>query len=713
MRHLAKSDFESRPDQADQADQAMAARAGPAPARDFQTYLARFGGIAARDLQRALEQADQSGVPLDEVLRANGYLSEVDIARARAGFSGLGFVSLLAMPPDPRLTGLLDPAECLALSVLPWRVMGGLTWVAVPDRDTFDANREMLRARFGPVAPVACDRSNLQRAVAMQGGVVLRDRAEARVDPEWSARIWPRIIDDKRLWFVLALVALVAVLMPSVLVIGLLVWMILTLAASTFLRAVALMNTALPRPVVPQNGQALPEISILVPMYNEPDIAQRLLRRLERLDYPRELLDLVLVLEQDDTATQDALAAAHLPPWIRVIIAPPGVLRTKPRAMNYALDFCHGSIIGIYDAEDAPESGQLREVAAHFASASPDLACLQGALDYYNPHTNWLARCFTVEYAAWFRVMMPTLQRLGLPMPLGGTTLFIRRDILEQIGAWDAHNVTEDADLGVRLARYGYRTEMLASTTEEEANCRLRPWLRQRSRWIKGHLLTWAVHMRDPVRLWRDLGPRAFIGYQVVFLGAQSQVLLAPFMWSFWLAFAGLPHPVSGLVPPLAMMVLFGLFLLAEALAICVGVLGARRTRHSRLARWAPSLHFYHPLAALAGWRAVWESFTRPFYWAKTSHGHFDTVRISLPPPMLTVHNRGAGASARSKVPGRVLLFRRAELVVAPKDAVVGSGPTVCEQGGAGQASGATPRSAMRPRRVAPVAPGSQSRHLG
>ncbi|MEZ5913011.1 MAG: glycosyltransferase [Paracoccaceae bacterium] len=279
----------------------------------------------------------------------------------------------------------------------------------------------------------------------------------------------------------------------------------------------------------------LPVVSLIVPLFHERDIAARLVRRLERLDYPREFLDIVLVVEAEDDSTRRALAGAQLPGWMRVLTAPPGSLKTKPRAMNVALDFCRGSIIGIYDAEDAPAPDQIARVVQRFHERDERVACLQGVLDFYNPRTNWLSRCFTMEYAAWFRVVLPGLERLGLAFPLGGTTLFFRREALEALGGWDAHNVTEDADLGIRLARHGYRAEFLDSVTEEEANCRAMPWIRQRSRWLKGYMMTWAVHSRRPLRLWRELGTWKFLGFQVMFLGTISQYLLAPVLWSLWL----------------------------------------------------------------------------------------------------------------------------------------------------------------------------------
>ena len=245
-------------------------------------------------------------------------------------------------------------------------------------------------------------------------------------------------------------------------------------------------------------------------------------------------------------------------------------------------------------------------------------------LDFYNPRTNWLSRCFTIEYAAWFRLILPGLARLKLVVPLGGTTLFFRRAILEDLGGWDAHNVTEDADLGLRLARHGYRTELMDTVTMEEANCRGWPWIKQRSRWLKGYAITYAVHMRDPVLLWRQLGAWRFAGVQVLYLGTLVQFLLAPILWSFWLMTFGLGHPITAALPGWALMAVAGVFLVSEVAGLAINVSALRLSRHRFLRPWALTLHAYFPLAAVAAWKGCWELLVSPFYWDKTTHGLHD-----------------------------------------------------------------------------------------
>ena len=300
---------------------------------------------------------------------------------------------------------------------------------------------------------------------------------------------------------------------------------------------------------------------------------------------------------------------------------PRGRIRTKPRALNYALDFTRGEIIGVYDAEDAPEPDQLRRIAARFAGAPDDVVCLQGRLDFYNPTQNWLSRCFTLDYAAWFRVVLPGLARLGFAIPLGGTTFFIRRKALEALGRWDAHNVTEDADLGIRLARRGWRTEIVDTTTYEEANCRPMAWVRQRTRWLKGYALTWAVHMRRPGRLWRELGPKKFFGFQVMFAGTLLLFLLAPVFWLSWLFTIGTPNPVLAGLPGPALILLFALFAGSELLNLTVAAVAASGPEHRKLLKWLPTLILYFPLASYAAVRAIADAGIAPFFWDKTRHG--------------------------------------------------------------------------------------------
>jgi cellulose synthase/poly-beta-1,6-N-acetylglucosamine synthase-like glycosyltransferase len=588
--------------------------------------LLREGVVAPDDMLSALSHQGREAGRLPDVLRARGLVVERDLLGVDARNHGIRLVDLDSALPDPRLIDAVGVQDCLRHGLVPWQQVGDVTIVATSRPAEFERLRPMLEARLGPVAAGMASGRSILDAIHARRGDRLARAAENRVAAAESCRSWPRLHQAPLAMACLGLILAGLIFAPLATGLAALTFAVVSLACLTALKIAATLAALRPAGAAPDPASDAipPVVSIIVALYREGDIAPRLVRRLARLDYPAELLDVILAVEAEDDVTLDALAQAELPPWMRVVVVPDSQVKTKPRALNHALDHARGAIIGVYDAEDAPEPDQLRKVVARFQRSGPEVACLQGVLDYYNPRTNWLSRCFTIEYAGWFRLVLPGLARLGLVVPLGGTTLFFRRDVLDRLGAWDAHNVTEDADLGIRLARHGYRTELIDTVTFEEANCRALPWIKQRSRWIKGYMMTWVVHMRAPRQLWRQLGPRGFLGFQVLFLGTIAQFLLAPLLWSFLLLSFGVPHPLSAVLPTAAIWAIAGIFFLSEATNIFVGALGLSRTRHDLSLLWVLTLKVYYPLASLAAYKGLLELATRPFYWDKTTHGLFD-----------------------------------------------------------------------------------------
>jgi cellulose synthase/poly-beta-1,6-N-acetylglucosamine synthase-like glycosyltransferase len=379
------------------------------------------------------------------------------------------------------------------------------------------------------------------------------------------------------------------------------------------------------RPAAPRlPDEALPAYSVLAPLFRETGVLRQLLTALSQLDYPAEKLDIKLILEEADIVMQRALADFVLDARFEIIIVPAGLPQTKPRALNYALQFCRGDLVTIYDAEDIPEPDQLRRAAERFAAAPPDLACLQAQLTFYNPDENWLTRQFTAEYAALFGVLLPMLTNHGLPFLLGGTSNHFRAAILRKVGAWDPFNVTEDADLGLRLARQGYETAAFGSLTYEEANTQLPNWMRQRARWLKGFLVTWLVHMRSPLRLLRELGPAGFWAMQAMTIGIFASALLHPLCMLLTLAVYA-THPVVPDGAGLALILLAGLnlFILLSGYGLAI-VLTRRGLRRRGIRGWAGTLAampLYWLLMSAAAWMAVWQFIMAPFHWNKTVHG--------------------------------------------------------------------------------------------
>jgi cellulose synthase/poly-beta-1,6-N-acetylglucosamine synthase-like glycosyltransferase len=365
------------------------------------------------------------------------------------------------------------------------------------------------------------------------------------------------------------------------------------------------------------SDEELPIYSVVAPLYREPGSAQQLITALIGLDYPVHKLDIKLVLEADDDATFAAIQILKPPAHFQILRVPPLAPRTKPKACNYALTFVRGQHVVIYDAEDIPDTDQLRKAARAFHAGGPELACLQARLNYYNPRENWLTRQFTLEYSMWFDWLLPGLQALGLPIPLGGTSNHFRTPVLRNLGGWDPYNVTEDADLGLRLARKGYKCAVLHSTTMEEANCRHVNWLRQRTRWQKGYMMTWLVHMRRPVQLWRQLGVKGFLGFQLFVGGTVALALFMPAALLIFILGVCASKPETSEFLNHLNGIVFALGLGVSAISACAGAIGRQ---HYGLLIDILFTPLYWGLTMLASVRALWQLIDDPFIWEKTRH---------------------------------------------------------------------------------------------
>lgn len=367
----------------------------------------------------------------------------------------------------------------------------------------------------------------------------------------------------------------------------------------------------------------LPNYSILIALYREASVARQLARAIDRLDYPRAKLDVKFIVEFDDIETAVALRANAPRTPHEIIVAPPGAPRTKPRALNVAMPFVRGSLVAVFDAEDLPEPDQLRKAAALFASAPQQLACLQASLCIDNGPQNWMTGLFAIDYAMLFDVFNNGLAAMGLPFFLGGSSNHFRVQALRDVGCWDAYNVTEDADLGLRLARAGYATRSFLSRTFEEAPSRLSSLLRQRTRWIKGWMQTALVHCRNPRRLFADLGFMRAFAVLAMFTGGFAGPLLAPFftaLLAYQAAFGNLLTPVTPIEIALSSLWCC-LALYGCAAAIWPMFVAMRRQR--LMALW-PALFFapaWMLMLTLAAWRALRDLWMRPFHWEKTEHG--------------------------------------------------------------------------------------------
>lgn len=374
----------------------------------------------------------------------------------------------------------------------------------------------------------------------------------------------------------------------------------------------------------------LPDYSILVPVYREEGQISQLVRALSRLNWPTERLEIFLICEADDTKTVAVCRQETVGPdrfhfsQISVPVCEP---RTKPKALNYVLPLCRGKFVVVYDAEDRPHPLQLREAHDGFAKGGERLACLQAPLAIRNEKEGFLTRLFAIEYLALFDGVLPALAQISLqrsiplPLPLGGTSNHFRRDVLLNVGGWDSYNVTEDADLGTRLARKGYWVDTITLSTQEEAPVSLKIWLGQRSRWFKGWYQTWLVHMRHPIVLSRDLGPFGMIFFQLMVVGMAVSALIHPILLILIIATAtnlsldSLSFPVYCL-------------LWLDIAVICLGYLtpillaeDAFRLRKKKPLRWSYfAIPIHQLLLSAAAWRALYELIRHPHHWEKTPH---------------------------------------------------------------------------------------------
>jgi cellulose synthase/poly-beta-1,6-N-acetylglucosamine synthase-like glycosyltransferase len=378
----------------------------------------------------------------------------------------------------------------------------------------------------------------------------------------------------------------------------------------------------------------LPVYTILLPLYRESNIARKLLSNVEKLDYPKSKLDVRLLLEENDRELIETIRGLNLPSYYSTLIIPECHPKTKPKACNYGLIHARGEYVVIYDAEDKPEPDQLKKVYLAFKKLPGNTICIQSKLNYYNSIQNILTKWFTQEYSMWFEILLPGVMRLNIPIPLGGTSNHFKTAYLREIGAWDPFNVTEDADLGIRLYKEGYLTAIIDSRTYEEANSRLGNWIRQRSRWCKGYMQTWLVNMRHPIKLLKELKLRGFLGFQATVLGMFLPLLINPILWILMvLWFAVSPHWMQLMFS--GTVYYFSLFLLIAGNFFFVysGVVGIywfigditdkdkNYTISFAIVKYALLMPLYWLLMSAACYKALWQLIYNPFHWEKTEHG--------------------------------------------------------------------------------------------
>lgn len=595
-------------------------------------------GLTEVALADLVMEAARTGVPAEEIAFARRWVTEARYYRALAERIGLDFVDLRTVRLCFDTPGADDPRVAARRRLVSFEDHTRRRIAVVPSGRDID---RLCESAVGPSAEhvrasLAISSPHIFReALARQAGPrllsgavrMLRDR-----DASLSAVDTPRRV-ARLAWRLLALLVVAGVLVAvapeawawfggtcGVAVLLATTGIIALRVASLIARPVAL--------AAPLTAAELPRITVLVAAYREAPVMAQLMQALRALDYPAGKLEVLVLLEADDCETPAALAAAAPPGFVTVLTVPSGIPRTKPRALQYGLAFAQGDLVGVYDAEDVPHPRQLRAVAEAFSAADATLACVQAPL-VIEAEGTFLSRHFALEYGALFQVAVPGLAARGLPVMLGGTSNFFHTATLRALGGWDPYNVTEDAELGLRLFRAGLSVGVVALPTREEAPRAWRAWREQRIRWQKGWMQTALAHAWDIRRLVRDRGLLGGATLVAALAGTIGVGLLYPVSW---VALA--LHMADGAAmsrdPVIAGTFWTGvvLFLLGHVIAACMLVRGASVVGRAMDWRDLAGAVAYWWLVSVAAWCAVVDLVRRPFHWAKTDHvGLYSIVR--------------------------------------------------------------------------------------
>ena len=524
---------------------------------------------------------------------------------------------------SPHFARDFDVAKGLRCGVAPLAAgYGGARAVIAPDPAiTPRLLEETLSGRLGPDSFVVTSPKRFAALVRARRSKEVLANALVRFPRDLSARTGLTRAQVGFMGLVATLAAVIgaASVQSLSIILSATLWTLFTACIGLrSLAAVANADERLPRLL---SDDELPTYTIIAPVYREADVVQQLIDAFDALDYPKSKLDIKLVVEQRDRETLSRLVALDLPARYEVVIAPPGEPSTKPRALNLALAEARSELLVVYDAEDIPAPGQLRLAASRFA-AERAVDCLQARLTVRNADDSWLSRLFSLEYATLFDLINPGLCALGLPIALGGTSNHFRVSALVGVGAWDEWNVAEDADLGIRLARYGYKVGTLDSDTTEEAPHEFRNWLAQRVRWQKGWMQTCIVHSRRPIQFVRELGAFLALAATIVIFGAVASALLWPIfaLSTIWRAFGPEAAELSRWREAADVFV----YLLACAglwTILAPAIVASRQRRLNIGLGTFALLPLYYALISVAAWVAIVDLIVRPHFWAKTEHG--------------------------------------------------------------------------------------------
>ena len=598
------------------------------------------GGLVSDDeLRVALLEHARTGDPLGDILVSHGAIAEDVLVAALSELHQLQRVGLRDFEPDFDVLRSLPEGLAQSLQVLPVARVDGEVLLAVARPITGESLDAVQEALGAPVRQLLANRTDLDQLIQRTHSHHYAEVAVnhlMQVRPAESAHYVVSPTQKALLVLSVVTVVVLGVLWPMRTLVGLVALAsVLYAAVSVYrfrltLRALGdhLEHDVSAEDLARIDERDLPMYTILVPLYKEAAIVPRLVRDINALDYPRTRLDVKLLCEEDDEETVAKIRAMDLPPHFHLVVVPDSQPKTKPKACNYGLQLAIGDFCVIYDAEDRPDPDQLKKAVIAFGRVPNNVVCVQAKLNHFNQDQNMLTAWFANEYSMHFELILPAMGAAESPIPLGGTSNHFVTQKLRDLGAWDPFNVTEDADLGIRLHRQGYRTAMIDSTTLEEANSQVPNWIRQRSRWNKGYIQTWLVHMRHPLALLSETGLRGFMSFNLT-MGSAFVLLLNPIFWALTTLYvftqAGFIEQLfPGVIFYTASMLLF----VGNFVFVYLSLAGSLQRGEFSLTRTALLSPLYWGLMSWAAWKGFIQLFTNPFYWEKTTHGLDDGSHV-------------------------------------------------------------------------------------
>lgn len=601
--------------------------------KNIGTYLLENGYITRRQLNEALDLSQRTGVRLGQALLIKQFIREKQMYEILAKQADLKFVDLKDVRIHEDIVRLVDAEIEREYGMLPIKMTKTELTLAIVDPIDKRGIEKVEEITGKKVHLVVTSEESLEHAL------------ESIYSTDYTTTSTSNLLTRSPRESAFKVLSKGQTIFFSILFFLSLTWMIIDFTSFTitmnelvtifyigfsvykFYLVYSAMNHDCEVPVSDEELMALdqkklPLYTLLVPVYKEADVLPDLMKSLARLDYPNTKLDIKILMEEDDTETIQRFYELDLPPHFKATIVPGSQPKTKPKACNYGLIHAKGEYVVIFDAEDRPDHDQLKKAVVAFEKSDSNVVCIQAKLNYYNRTQNLLTQWFTSEYSMWFDLFLPGLDASEAPIPLGGTSNHFKRRALVEVGAWDPHNVTEDADLGMRLYKRGFHTRTIDSTTYEEANSRMNNWLRQRSRWIKGYIQTWLVHMRDPFRLMREVGFKGFLSFQFVTGGTFFAALINPLLWTvttvwFLTKWAFIQKTFPGVIFYLSSVSLY----LGNFIFTYMNVAGAMRRRHYDNVRFALLSPIYWGLMSIGAWKGFLQLISKPHYWEKTIHG--------------------------------------------------------------------------------------------